>query len=204
MDIAVIITIVIFSLIFIFFTFPYICKELTSGFIEEITEVIIEEIKETANDWKELFCKVSGFKRKKKKEPQPIAETENSAVFNTGFCAELDIDSADIRPLIKAIESTDEKAKVLYICDRKKCFDGECLNDLCEHTTDIKNAKNFKYDSAANVYIESEGDELRAEVVKEFADLLREFKAYVGNSHSVFITDEDIDNLVEEMTEGKE
>ena len=42
-------------------------------------------------------------------------------------------------------------------------------------------------------------EKAKAEAVKEFAERLKEFKLYVGNSQGVFITDEDIDNLLKEM-----
>jgi hypothetical protein len=46
--------------------------------------------------------------------------------------------------------------------------------------------------------------EIRAEAIKEFADRLREFKMYVGNSQGVHITDEDIDNIVKAMVGEQE
>lgn len=42
----------------------------------------------------------------------------------------MDMDTAVIEPT------------VLYLCDRKDCG-GECPNELCKHTSDIRHAKNF-------------------------------------------------------------
>ena len=47
--------------------------------------------------------------------------------------------------------------KIAYICDRKKCKN---CSDICNHTTDINHAVNFK-EEAADVWMELEeaGDE---------------------------------------------
>lgn len=64
---------------------------------------------------------------------------------------------------------------------------------------EIRNQKRASIFEISNAY-----ERGRAKAIKEFAERLREFKMYVGNSQGVHITDEDIDNIVKEMVgEGK-
>ena len=41
------------------------------------------------------------------------------------------------------IETSDKPAPIVYVCDRLKC-DG-CSYPICNHTSDIRHAKNFLY-----------------------------------------------------------
>lgn len=57
-------------------------------------------------------------------------------------------------------EKSDDKRrsemKILYLCDQERCE--ECHPDYCNHTTDIKHAKNFK-EEVDRMYIEQETED---------------------------------------------
>lgn len=54
-------------------------------------------------------------------------------------------------------EDLENKTTVLYLCDSKKCYEPESCKDRteCNHTMDIRHAKNF-VQLRPNVYVEKE------------------------------------------------
>lgn len=64
----------------------------------------------------------------------------------------------DVKHCSECEYKQERERKVVYLCDRKRC--NNCTDDWwCEHTTDIRHAKNFMYVDSADAYMEKTLDE---------------------------------------------
>lgn len=68
---------------------------------------------------------------------------EKDSIDTEGYCATKE-NYAGIQALDMAIDAlkADERQKVAYICDKRRCDKEGCSN--CGRTTDIEHAKNFE------------------------------------------------------------
>lgn len=60
--------------------------------------------------------------------------------------------------ITKCVDPEDEENKptIVYLCDRKRCNDDQTCESIdCDHTMDIRHAKNFEM-LRPNIYVEKE------------------------------------------------
>lgn len=55
---------------------------------------------------------------------------------------------------VAQVTNAENKKSILYICDRKKCNQGECPNPKCCHTTDPNHRRELE--GSSTVFVEDE------------------------------------------------
>lgn len=54
----------------------------------------------------------------------------------------------------EAVDAIRHKRGILYICDKRKCYQGGCLNPECTHTTDPNHRRELE--GSSTVFVEDE------------------------------------------------